>query len=213
MFKQSLILSAILSLLIVGCSSDDRFQREVDGNEDYLSTPEIRSLIVPNGMKVPQPVPDFFISKAASEGMVGHNVDIRPPVLPLAIVPDSSATYQTGEVLVDLPEYVGFWTKIPGMLTHHNIAIEHNDNQSIKTGSRFITQGDKTGSIEARYLLQRQVTFGREYIKIKLISLKQNGQDISADVLESQRYTVDFYNMLVNDLPSSIMTSETEAEN
>lgn len=213
MFKQSLILSAILSLLIVGCSSDDRFQREVDGNEDYLSTPEIRSLIVPNGMKVPQPVPDFFISKAASEGMVGHNVDIRPPVLPLAIVPDSSATYQSGEVLVDLPEYVGFWTKIPGMLTHHNIAIEHNDNQSIKTGSRFITQGDKTGSIEAKYLLQRQVTFGREYIKIQLISLKQNGQDISADVLESQRYTVDFYNMLVNDLPSSIMTSETEAEN
>lgn len=213
MFKQSLVLSAILSLLIVGCSSDDRFQREVDGNEDYLSTPEIRPLIVPNGMKVPQPVPDFFINKAASEGMVGHNVDIRPPVLPLAIVPDSSATYQTGEVLVDLPEYVGFWAQIPAMLTHHNIAIEQNDNQTIKTGSRFITQGDKTGSIEARYLLQRHVTFGREYIKIQLISLKQNGQDISADVLESQRYTVDFYNMLVNDLPSSTMTSKTEAEN
>ena len=79
MFKQSLVLTAIVSLLLVGCSSDQRYKREVDGSEDYLNSPEIKPLIVPNGMSIPPQTNDFYINRAAGEGMVGRNIDIRPP--------------------------------------------------------------------------------------------------------------------------------------
>lgn len=210
MFKQSLVLTAIVSLLLVGCSSDQRYKREVDGSEDYLNSPEIKPLIVPNGMSIPPQTNDFYINRAAGEGMVGRNIDIRPPLLPLALVADSYASYEAGVVSVDLPEYANFWAQIPSLLAKHNIAVAENNNQTIKTGTRSVVQNDSGESIAATYLLRREERNGREYIKVELTSLTNNGQDISADSIQSQRYTVGLYNMLINDLPSSANTEIDE---
>lgn len=207
MFKQSLVLTAVLSILIVGCSSDKQYQREVQGNQDYLQSPEMRALIVPNGLKVPPQNSDFYINKAAKEGLVGLQVDIRPPALPLAIVADSYASYQNGSVIVDIPEYALFWAHIPTILANHNIAIEQSNEQLLKTATYSIKQDDLKPSIDATYLLQREIRNSREYITISLTSLNSNGQNMLADATEHQRYTVDFYNMLINDLPISNQTT------
>ena len=88
--------------------------------------------------------------------------------------------------------------------------MAENNNQTIKTGTRSVVQNDSGESIAATYLLQREARNGREYIKVELTSLTNNGQDISADSIQSQRYTVGLYNMLINDLPSSVNTEIDE---
>lgn len=202
MFKQTLILTSVLSLLIVGCSSDQRYKREIEGNEDYLQALELKPLIVPNGVKVPIESAEYYIYKAAREGSVGKELDIRAPALPLPTIADSYASYDEGVVTLDSPEYSGVWKQIPSILNFRHIAITHSDGSSIKTGARFVYRADEEQPVEASYLLQRNVQGSREYITIELSSLRRMGQEVSSTI-ESQRYTVEFFNMLMNDFSVS----------
>lgn len=202
MFKQTLVIASLLSLLVVGCSTDQRYKREVEGNENYLQSSELKPLIVPNGVRVPTESADYHVFKAAREGEVGKNLDIRPPVLPLPTIADSYATYENGMIKLDSPEYSGFWSQIPAILSANNIATERSDKSAIKTGVRLVNRSDEEQPVEATYLLQRRVASGREYITIELTSLKRMGQDISGTT-ESQYYTAEFFNLLMNQVSSS----------
>lgn len=202
MFKQTLVIASLLSLLVAGCSTDQRYKREVEGNENYLQSSELKPLIVPNGVRVPTESADYHVFKAAREGEVGKNLDIRPPVLPLPTIADSYATYENGMIKLDSPEYSGFWSQIPAILSANNIATERSDKSAIKTGVRLVNRSDEEQPVEATYLLQRRVASGREYITIELTSLKRMGQDISGTT-ESQYYTAEFFNMLMNQVTSS----------
>jgi len=203
MFKQTLVIASLLSLLVAGCSTDQRYKREVEGNENYLQSSELKPLIVPNGVRVPTESADYHVFKAAREGEVGKNLDIRPPVLPLPTIADSYATYENGMIKLDSPEYSGFWSQIPAILSANNIATERSDKSAIKTGVRLVNRSDEEQPVEATYLLQRRVASGREYITIELTSLKRMGQDISGTT-ESQYYTAEFFNLLMNQVSSSI---------
>lgn len=202
MFKQTLVIASLLSLLVAGCSTDQRYKREVEGNENYLQSSELKPLIVPNGVRVPTESADYHVFKAAREGEVGKNLDIRPPVLPLPTIADSYATYENGVIKLDSPEYSGFWSQIPAILSANNIATERSDKSAIKTGVRLVNRSDEEQPVEATYLLQRRVASGREYITIELTSLKRMGQDISGTT-ESQYYTAEFFNLLMNQVSSS----------
>lgn len=202
MFKQTLVIASLLSLLVAGCSTDQRYKREVEGNENYLQSSELKPLIVPNGVRVPTESADYHVFKAAREGEVGKNLDIRPPVLPLPTIADSYATYENGMIKLDSPEYSGFWSQIPAILSANNIATERSDKSAIKTGVRLVNRSDEEQPVEATYLLQRRVASGREYITIELTSLKRMGQDISG-TMESQYYTAEFFNLLMNQVSSS----------
>ncbi|GAA5105940.1 hypothetical protein GCM10023211_05200 [Orbus sasakiae] len=202
MFKQTLVIASLLSLLVAGCSTDQRYKREVEGNENYLQSSELKPLIVPNGVRVPTESADYHVFKAAREGEVGKNLDIRPPVLPLPTIADSYATYENGMIKLDSPEYSGFWSQIPAILSANNIATERSDKSAIKTGVRLVNRSDEEQPVEATYLLQRRVASGREYITIELTSLKRMGQDISGTT-ESQYYTAEFFNLLMNQVSSS----------
>ena len=61
--KKTAILTAIVSLFLVGCGSDQNYKREIDGNEDYLNSPALKPLIVPKGMTIPAETADFYINK------------------------------------------------------------------------------------------------------------------------------------------------------
>lgn len=202
MFKQTLVIASLLSLLVAGCSTDQRYKREVEGNENYLQSSELKPLIVPNGVRVPTESADYHVFKAAREGEVGKNLDIRPPVLPLPTIADSYATYENGMIKLDSPEYSSFWSQIPAILSANNIATERSDKSAIKTGVRLVNRSDEEQPVEATYLLQRRVASGREYITIELTSLKRMGQDISGTT-ESQYYTAEFFNLLMNQVSSS----------
>lgn len=202
MFKHALVVTSLLSLLIAGCSSNMQSSREVDGNDNYLKAPILQPLIIPEGMALPPESNEYHVYKAAQEGAVGKALDIRPPALALPTIADSYASYNEGQLTFDAPEYSGFWAQVPSILSRHNISIEHSDENSIKTGVWLASGADESQSIQASYSLKRKLQGGREYVTIELTSLKNAGQDITS-LADSQRYTVGFFNMLMNDVSSS----------
>ncbi|XKM14331.1 outer membrane protein assembly factor BamC [Orbaceae bacterium ac157xtp] len=202
MFKKTLILTSILSLLIAGCSSDNRYKREVTGNDDYLKSPELKPIIVPQGLTIPKDSSEYYIYKAAKEGNTGKDVDIRPPALPLANIADAYTTYENGVITLDVPEYNAVWQQIPAILRYHNIEIEKSNNTTIKTGKYLINNSENSQTFEAVYLLQRKVQSGREYINFELTSLRSQEQNVT-DPIESQRAIVDFFNMIMSNIEST----------
>lgn len=92
--KKTLILTALASMFIVGCSNDENYRREIEGNDEYLNSPALKPLVVPAGVTVPRESNDFYIYEVKSEGQLGKNLDIRPPRLSIptdAAAPESSS--------------------------------------------------------------------------------------------------------------------------
>lgn len=196
LMKQTLVIASLLSLLVAGCSSNPSDKREVVGDEKYLQSPELRTLIVPDSMTVPTPSNEYYVFKASRQGEVGKSLDIRPPALPLPTVADSYATYESGLVQLDIPDYAGFWSQIPTILAQNNIGVKSADGSSIKTDTRIVSRLDDEQPVEASYLLQRKVASGREYITVELVSLKRAGQDLTSPI-DGQYYTVELFNLLM----------------
>jgi len=213
MLKRTLIITSLLSLLVAGCSSDQRYKREIEGNDNYLKASPLKPLIVPDSIKVPMASTEYYIFKAAKEGAVGMELDIRPPQLALPTTIDSLATYENGIVKFDAPEYVDFWAQVPSLLAQNNITIESNDRNTIKTGLRSIQRRDELQPVEASYLLQHKLIGNREFITVELVSLKNLGQDIS-NPIDKQYYTVEFFNLLMNSaVPSTTVPSDSKVSN
>lgn len=116
MFKKACILTAVTSMLIVGCSNDQNYKREVDGNDDYLKAPALKPLTVPTGMTVPTQSSDYYVYTTSTNGELGKKVDIRPPLLPIPTIADAYATYDKGVVTLDAPANSGVWNSIPTTL-------------------------------------------------------------------------------------------------
>ncbi|WP_392553350.1 outer membrane protein assembly factor BamC [Orbus wheelerorum] len=213
MFKKTLIIASLLSLFVTGCSNDQRYKREVEGNDNYLHASPLKPLVVPDSIKVPATSNEYYVYKAAKEGVAGMDLDIRPPQLALPTTVDSYATYDNGIVKFDSPEYIGFWAQVPSLLAKNNIAIESNDKDTIKTGVRLVRRGDELQPVEASYLLQHKLIGNREYVTVELISLKNMGQDIS-NPIDGQYYTVEFFNLLMKSAtPLTEAPSESQVSN
>ncbi|MCX8650801.1 outer membrane protein assembly factor BamC [Gilliamella sp. B2776] len=197
---KTVILTAIVSLLLVGCGSDQNYKREIDGNEDYLNSPALKPLIIPKGMTIPAEIADFFIYKLDSKGNLGKQVDIRPPVVPIPTVSDAFVIYNNGVVTFNSPLNADVWNKIPNTLNNKNIPISSSDNFTIKTGKAFIIRADETQTAEASFIFKRQIVGDTETITVSLDSLTRGTEDISSQPIEVQRYVVGLFNSLMDDV-------------
>ncbi|MCX8701446.1 outer membrane protein assembly factor BamC [Gilliamella sp. B2840] len=197
---KTVILTAIVSLLLVGCGSDQNYKREIDGNEDYLNSPALKPLIIPKGMTIPAEIADFFIYKLDSKGNLGKQVDIRPPVVPIPTVSDAFVIYNNGVVTFNSPLNADVWNKIPNTLNNKNIPISSSDNFTIKTGKAFIIRADETQTAEASFIFKRQIVGDTETITVGLDSLTRGTEDISSQPIEVQRYVVGLFNSLMDDV-------------
>ncbi|MDF7667613.1 outer membrane protein assembly factor BamC [Orbaceae bacterium ESL0727] len=196
MFKKACILTAVTSMLIVGCSNDQNYKREVDGNDDYLKAPALKPLTVPTGMTVPTQSSDYYVYTTSTNGELGKKVDIRPPLLPIPTIADAYATYDKGVVTLDAPANSGVWNSIPTTLKNNNIAIAGSDNNNIQTANTLFFRNDESLSVDVAYLIQRYITNSREYVTVRLTGLKRMGQDVT-DSADIQRYTVSLFNKLM----------------
>ncbi|CAK8740473.1 Outer membrane protein assembly factor BamC [Sodalis praecaptivus] len=68
-----------LIVLLAACTSDQRYKRQVNGNEEYLKAPSLHALSSPSGMILPLQNGDYEIPAVTRNGAVGKGLDIRPP--------------------------------------------------------------------------------------------------------------------------------------
>lgn len=203
--KKVAILTAVASFFLVGCGSDQNYKREVDGNDDYLNSPSLKPLIVPQGITVPAEVADYFVNNGKIDGPLGKQVDIRPPVLPLSTISEAFVIYNNGMVTFNVPLSYNIWDRIPNILTNKNIPIDGRDNQTIKTAKAYIVRADESQQTEASYVFKRKIMGNTETITLGLNSLTRGAEDISTQPAEVQRYVVGLFNIIMDEVaPESV---------
>lgn len=199
---KTILIATMMSLFLVGCtSSDQRYKREIEGNDNYLKTPELRPMIVPEGMTIPRETNEFYVVKSTYEGDVGKALDIRPPQLPIPTTIDSYATYDRGVVTLDMPSGDSFWQNMLMILRNKNISIESQNSNELQTGRVFINRGtsEYAETADATYLVQQRVLSSRTFVTFRTTSLTRNGDEIT-NPIDVQYYTVYFFNMLMGEM-------------
>ncbi|OCG07921.1 hypothetical protein A9G13_06855 [Gilliamella sp. wkB178] len=198
--KKTVILATVAALFLVGCGNDVNYKREVEGNDDYLNSPTLKPLIVPQGVSVPAEAADFYVYATKTEGgALGKQVDIRPPLLPIPTVADAYANYSNGIVTLNAPANSGVWSSIPNTLNRKNIPISSSDNNTIRTANAFILSDDEQQTVQASYVIQRHTMGGAETITVALNSLTRGVEDLSSNPLEVQRYVITLFNAIMDD--------------
>lgn len=206
-FKRIAILSAFASIFLVGCSSDQNYKREVDGNEDYLNSPALKSLVIPEGVSVPIEAGDYYVDKNNIEGIVGKQLDIRPPTLPIPTISEAFVIYNHGMVTFNAPVSYGVWNNIPSSLNKQNILLSSSDSKTIKTDNAVIIRQDEQQPVRASFVINRQIIGETETITIVLNSLTRGGEDLMSQPIEVQRYVVGLFNQIMDDVaPESLRT-------
>lgn len=212
--KKIAILTTIVSVFLVGCGSDQNYKREVDGNEDYLQSPALKPLIIPQGVTVPAETNDYYVDNNEVQGALGKKLDIRPPVLPIPTIADAFADYSNGAVTFNTPLSDNVWGRIGNVLTNKNIPIKHSDNKSITTDKAFIVRADEEQSIEASYVFNREVLGQTETITLRLTSLTRGNEDILSQPIEVQRYVVGLFNDIMDEVaPESLRVVPRKTDN
>jgi len=206
-FKRIAIISAFASIFLVGCSSDQNYKREIDGNEDYLNSPSLKALVIPEGVSVPIEAGDFYIDNSDIEGALGKHLDIRPPTVPITTVDEAFAIYNNATVTFNAPISSGVWNSIPNTLAKQNISIVASDNNTIKTGNAVIARGDEQQPVDVSYIFKRQILGETETITIVLHTLTRGSEDLMSQPIEVQRYSVGLFNQIMDDVaPESLRT-------
>lgn len=203
--KTTLVTISVFSLLLAACSTNQRYKREVNGDESYLDTPPLKKLSVPQSLTMPIEIGDYYINPDIQKGNTGKNVDIRPPLQPLASLAGSYAYRDRYSVVLDAPSSINIWDKIPSILAEKSIAIESRNALELRTAVTDVTREDDDISHQASYAITYRNNGARQYITVNLISLMANGTDITGDRTENQRYSVDFFNKILLALQQSEM--------
>ena len=212
--KKTVVLTAVTSLFLVGCSSDQNFKREVEGNEDYLKSPTLKPLIIPESISVPAESGEFYVVKTEFKGNLGKKLDIRPPILPIPTIQDVLAVYNNGSVTFNVPLSNNVWNRIPDSLSRKNIPIASHDNNTIKTNKAFMARADEDQAVEATYSISRQLLGDTETITISIISLTRGFDDLISQPIEVQRYVVGLFNDIMDNVaPDSVRVVPRKAQN
>lgn len=194
--RKTICLASCLTLL-TACGSDSEFKRQMNDNpDDYLNAPELKTLIVPEGLSVPKQSDEYQISKSLLEGAVGYDLDIRPPVIPKSVIGSRARYNENGLVLTSFD--ASDWTKISAAMHELNFPITQESNQKIETGEISFDAEDKDGATLGRFTVTR---LNENEIAFQDIYLMRNKQNLEKDS-DKQRYTLMFYNLIMSEIES-----------
>ncbi|MBE5201601.1 outer membrane protein assembly factor BamC [Pectobacterium quasiaquaticum] len=202
-----------LVMLLAACSSDQRYKRQVSGDESYLKAPALHALNTPAGMILPVQNGDYDIPPVTLNGAVGKELDIRPPVQPLALL-NGSRTQTSGDTATLLLENSAqnsqLWSQVIRVLQDKafTIASRQDANQTLTTDWISWPREDEDVPYQGRYQISVQQQGYQVALVVKLIGLQLNGQPVTAGD-QTQRYT----GLMLNALSNGLDSQATEREN
>lgn len=183
-------------LLLAGCGSDTEFKRQVNDNvETYLNTPELKPLIVPEGITIPKKNAEYDVPKALLEGAVGLELDIRPPIVPKSVIGTRARYNENGLVLTSVNP--SDWTQIKNAMTALGFPILIATDDKIETGEILFDSLEKEenstlGRFEVYKLNNNEIAF-------KTVALNRNQKTLTQEG-DIQRYTLMFYNLIMSEI-------------
>ncbi|PVZ83877.1 hypothetical protein C9426_25105 [Serratia sp. S1B] len=141
------VVGLALVMTLAACSSDQRDNRQVSGDESYLKTAPLRPLTAPSGLILPVQTGTYEVPVITRKGDIGKQLDIRPPAQKLAVTtsgmdrpsvtgPTGTLDVQSGADDTGLPvvivraPYTMVWDRLPPALTALGMTV--NDRSRSK---------------------------------------------------------------------------------
>ncbi|WP_145495353.1 outer membrane protein assembly factor BamC [Yersinia bercovieri] len=207
------VVGVSLAMLLAGCTTDQRYKRQVGGDESYLEAPGLKPLNSPAGMILPVQNGDFDVRSVNSQGAVGKQLDIRPPVQPLALLSGSRAenANDTSKLLLEnSPQNRNLWAQVTRVLQDKNwpIASRQDASQTLTTDWVKWNRADEDVQFEGRYQISVQEQGYQLVLVVKSLALQQGGQPVSS-YTEIQRYNGAMLNAIIEGLDKVRSDSES----
>lgn len=199
-----------LVMLLAACSNDQRYKRQVSGDESYLQAADLSDLRAPAGMILPLQNGDFDIPNVSSNGQVGKQLDIRPPAQSLALMNGTRTQFagNSGTLLVDTRSGA-LWPQVVDVVqaAKYPISDRQDARQSLTTDWVQWNRADEDNQYRGRYQLSVQQQGGQQALIVKLLELQQQDKVVTSPV-QIQRYTAQMLNAVSEGLDKIESTRE-----
>ncbi|SQI37723.1 Lipoprotein 34 precursor [Providencia alcalifaciens] len=171
-----------LVVLLAACSSDQRYKRQVSGDEEYLNAAPLKVLNAPQGITLPATNGEYNIPKTTSTGAVGKALDIRPPVLTISQLAGSRTenSANASRLLLDnTPENNALWSQVTMILEQRGIPVttKNDGSRSIETDWVKWDRADENVPLESRHKVTVQPENGMIALTVTNLGLRQGNEN------------------------------------
>ena len=188
-----------LSALLVACARDDGSKRQISGNEDYLESPELKTLQPAVGTILPMQYSDYNIPQPNSQGGLGKELDIRSPLQVLGVL-NGSRTQALGDQAEVVFESNGLnlASTLQNTFAKKGIVVAADPGSNLSWTTDWVNwnRADEKSPYQAKYQISVVGNGYSNIIHVKLNALQQNGKAVTSTALIS-RYTVLMLNTLI----------------
>lgn len=193
-----------LAIFLVACTSNQRYKRQVSGDESYLNTPPLKNLIIPQGISLPLQNGEYDIPPANQNGAVGKALDIRPPIQTLSLLSDThtqNSLTASRLFLTNTAENSALWSQINAILQQKMIKVRQKNDPDHSLITDWITwpRGDEDIAIQTRQKIQLNSQNNQIVITVTNEGIKQGEENIT-DQAEIQRYNILMLNQLIDSI-------------
>ncbi|WP_261640000.1 outer membrane protein assembly factor BamC [Erwinia mallotivora] len=199
-------------MMLAACSSDQRYKRQVSGDESYLQAADVSELQAPAGVVLPLQNGDFDIPSASANGAIGKQLDIRPPAQPLALMNGTRTQFagNSGVLLLDNDRSGALWPQVVDVIQARNypVASRTDASQTLTTDWVQWNRADEDHQYRGRYQISVQQQGYQQALNVRLLELQQEGKVVNSPV-QLQRYTA----QMLNELSSGLDKMKTSREN
>lgn len=204
-----------LVVLLAACSSDQRYKRQVSGDESYLETAGLKNLAIPAGMVLPLQNGEYDIPTPKRTEPVGLALDIRPPTQALNLLSGSRSENNADNsrlLLPNSPENTTLYEQVSSILKEKGIAIVKSDAGQKELHTDWITwlRADENVPFQTRQRLVIAQSGNVISLTVTNEGLRQ-GETEMTDPAEMKRYNILMLNELVDGLNRMRNLSENTA--
>ena len=210
------VVGLALTMMLTACSSDSRYKRQVSGDESYLEAAPLSELHAPAGMILPVTSGDYAIPVTNGSGLIGKQLDIRPPAQALALVTGARTQFtgDTATLLVENGRSGGLWPQVVSIVQEKNYTITRRDDaaQTLSTDWVQWNRADEDQQYRGRYQITVQPQGYQQAVVVKLVNLEQAGKAV-ADPSALQRYSAQMLNVIAAGLDKAQTDRQNALDN
>lgn len=188
-----------LAMLLAACSSDQRYKRQVSGDESYLDAAPLAEIHAPAGMILPVENGQYTVPVTNGSGAVGKQLDIRPPAQPLALVSGARTQFtgDTASLMVESARGTTLWPQVVSVIEANRYTIDKRDDASQTLTTDWVqwNRADEDEQYRGRYQIAVKPQGYQQAVVVKLLGLEQAGKPVS-DAASMQRYSAQMLNVI-----------------
>jgi outer membrane protein assembly factor BamC len=188
-----------IAMLLAACSSDQRYKRQVSGDESYLDATPLAEIHSPSGMILPVQNGEYNVPVTNGSGAVGKQLDIRPPAQPLALVSGARTQFtgDTASLMVESARSSTLWPQVVSVLQAGKYGIDKRDDASQTLTTDWVqwNRADEDEQYRGRYQVSVKPQGYQQAVVVKLLNLEQAGKPV-ADAASLQRYSAQMLNVI-----------------